>query len=152
MRVAAAALGMMIGVGGGVGITLSQAETKMARGASRRVVPTVTRARVHEVDVVMRCLWVGVPGGLVGAGIGYVAAGSGVNLGAAFLGAMILSAASTSWREHWPERFGQAGVNAQVSDAFLHGLVGGLFGAAGAAYWRKERLPGTLQAPQPADV
>jgi hypothetical protein len=154
MRIATAVLGMLIGVGGAVGITLSQAETKMVHGEPRRVVASVTKGRVHETAIVTRCLWVGVPAGLVGAGIGYLAAAGGVNLGAAFVGALILSTASTSWRENWAERFGRAGENAQVSDAFLHGLVGGLFGAAAAAYWCKQhaRLPERLQPPQHADA
>jgi hypothetical protein len=153
MRVASAVLGMMIGVGGAVGITLSQAETKMVQGQPRQVVATVTRGRAHETQVVKRCLWVGIPAGLVGAGIGYLAT-SGAHLGGAFLGAMILSALSSSWRADWAERFGRAGEHAQVSDMFLHGLLGGLFGAAAAAYWRnpKERPPARPQQPELAPM
>jgi hypothetical protein len=153
MRIAAAALGMVIGVSCAVGITVSQAETKMIHGQAHLVVPTVSRRHAHDTPIVRRCLWVGVPAGLLGAGIGYLAT-SGVNLGAAFVGAMILSALSASTRDNWPERFGRAGENTQVSDMFLHALLGGLLGAVAAVYWckHKERLPERLQPPESADV
>jgi hypothetical protein len=152
MRFAAAALGMVIGVSCAVGITVSQAETKMVHGEPHQVVPTVNRSRAHEVPIVKRCLWVGVPAGLLGAGIGYLAT-SGVNLGAAFVGALILSALSSSARD-WAEKFGRAGENAQVSDMFLHALLGGLLGTVAAAYWWKENgsLPERLQPPESADA
>ncbi len=151
MRIATTALGLFIGLGGAVGITLSQAETKTVQGQPRRVVASVNRSRVTESPVLKRCLWVGIPAALVGAGIGYLAT-SGVHLGAAFLGAFLFSALSASWRENWAEKFGRAGENAQVSDIFLHGLVGGLLAAAGAAYWTKQmdRLPGRLPTPEDA--
>jgi hypothetical protein len=153
MRIAAAALGMVIGVSCAVGITLSQAETKMVQGEPHQVVPTVSRHHAHESPLVKRCLWVGVPAGLLGAGIGYLAT-SGLNLGAAFVGAMILSAMSSTFREDWAEKFGRAGEYAQVSDMFLHALLGGLLGAVAAAYWWKEKgsLPERLQPPESADA
>jgi hypothetical protein len=153
MRIAAAALGMVIGVSCAVGITVSQAETKMVEGEPHQVVPTVNRNRAHESPLVKRCLWVGVPAGLLGAGIGYLAT-AGVNLGAAFVGAMILSAMSSTFREDWAEKFGRAGENAQDSDMFLHALLGGLLGAVAATYWWKENgsLPERLQPPESADA
>ncbi len=153
MKIATAALGLIIGVSCGVGITLSQAETRMVDGEPHQVVASVNRSRAYETPIVKRCLWVGVPSGLVGAGIGYLATNS-VNLGAAFVGALVMSTLSASSRENWAEKFGRAGENAQVSDMFLQGLVGALIGAAAAAYWckQKDTLPERLQPPESVDA
>jgi hypothetical protein len=124
---------MVIGVSGALVITVSQAEMKLVNGRLEQVVPTVTRHRAHHMRLVKRCLWVGVPAGLVGGGIGYLAP-SGVHLGAAFLGALVWSTVASIGRQNWAEQFGRAGENAQLSDMYLQALVGGLGGAVLARY------------------
>ncbi len=153
MRIPTAALGTLIGAGVVVAATVSQAETKMVHGQPHRVVASVNRGRAYETPLAKRCVWVGVPAGLVGGGIGYFVA-NGANLGAALLGALTLAAMSSSWRENWPERFGRAGENAQVTDRLLNGMVGGLLGAFAAAQLAKHHpsYPQRLQPPEPADV
>jgi len=147
------AIGMLIGASAGIGLTLTQAETKIVRGQPKVVVAYVMKGHVHETPIIKRCLWVGIPAGLVGAGIGHFVA-SGVGLGSVLLGALIMSALSSGWRENWPSKFGQAGENAKVSDSLLHGLVGGLFAAAATAYMRKhhDATPSRLAPPQSGDA
>ena len=129
MKVKATVIGFLVGMSLVVGVSLLQSEVKIVDGRPERVVELVVRNRAYETPIVRRCLLVGVPAGLVGAGIGYFVA-AGANLGAVFLGAVLLAAMSSGWRENWPKKFGRAGENAKLSDSLLHGLVGGLFGAA----------------------
>jgi hypothetical protein len=153
MSVRPVVVGSLLAAGVMVAITASQAETKVVRGQPQRVVPWVARGHVYDVPLAKRGLWVGIPAGLVGAGIGYFTA-EGAHVGAALLGALALGGFSASWREKWPDRFGQAGANAQVADAWLNGLVGALLGAGGAALLAKhhDNLPQRLQPPEPSDV
>lgn len=120
-----------------VGVVLAKAETKMVDGRAQQIVSLVRRGRAFDAPVVNRCLWVGVPAGLVGGGIGYLA-GGGVNLGVAFAGALVLGGMSAGWREDWDDRYGRAGANSQSVDTLLHGLVGGLMAAAAATALAKQ--------------
>jgi len=138
MKAQITAIGLVIGLTAGVGITLLQSETKIVDGRLQRVVASVRRSHVSEMPIVTRCLWVALPAGAVGAGIGYFAAG-GANLGAIFLGAVLFAAMSAGWRENLPQKFGRAGENAKLSDSLLNGLVGGLLGAAASVHWRKQQ-------------
>jgi hypothetical protein len=153
MRIASASVGLLVGVSIAVGLALSQAETKWQSGSSLRVVPTVAKGRMHETPIVRHCFWIGVPAGLVGAGVGYLLAG-GANIGGALLGALLFGAMASSWREHWPDRFGRAGENAKIADSVLNGMVGALLGAAASAHLRKhhESLPARLPPPESEDA
>lgn len=137
MKTATTVIGFLCGMSVVVGVTLVQSEVKMVDGRLERVVELVRRGRTFEMPVVRRCLWVGVPAGLVGAAIGYFVA-AGANLGAVFLGAVLLAAMSAGWRENLPQKFGRAGENAKLSDSLLNGLVGGLFGAYASVYWSRQ--------------
>lgn len=152
VRIATTVLGSLVGLVAAAAITLSQAETKTVSGVPSRVVAGVNRGHAYETPLLKRLLWVGIPAGVVGAGIGYFATSS-LHLGAAFLGALVFSVLAGSWRESWPEKYGRAGQNAKVSDTFLIGLAGGLFGAAGAARLsKKESAPDGPQPSEPRDL
>jgi MFS family permease len=138
MRITPVPLGMLIAASVTVGIAASQAETKMVDGRQQLVVASVNHGRVFEMPLARRFVWVGVPAGLLGAGIGYFASNGG-SLGAAFLGALVLGGLSAGWRADWDDRFGPPGKHDRVSDSWLHGLVGGLIGAATAAHLAKHR-------------
>ena len=153
MKVSNTVIGMLIGLSAAVGITLSQAETMVVDGQSQSVVALVNRGRVYETPIVNRCLRVGIPAGLVGAGIAYQLA-RGANLGGVFIGALILGGMASGWREDWPEKFGRAGANAKGIETLLHGMVGGLLGAAASVHMRKHHnsFPGRLQPPESDDA
>jgi hypothetical protein len=151
MKVELTAIGLFLGLSVGVGITLLQSETKMVDGRLQRVVSSVRRGYVSEIPIVTRCLWVGIPAAVAGAGIGYFAA-SGANLGAVFLGAVLFAAMSAGWRENLPQKFGRAGENAKLSDSLLNGLVGGLLGAAASVHWRKQEEEWKRRLPHPDAV
>lgn len=137
MKINAIAAGLLLGLSAGLGVTFSQAETRIEDGAERLVVVSVVKGRVIESPVARRCLWVAVPAALVAAVVAHLMT-KGANVGGVFLGAIIMSVLSGGWREDWPERFGRAGENARVSDTFLQGLVGAFFGAAASVHLRKQ--------------
>jgi hypothetical protein len=152
MRSTPILLGMFLAAGIMVGIAVSQSETKFVDGQPQRVVATMRDGQAVEIPLNQRCVWLGVSAGLVGAGIGYFASNGG-NFGAAFLGGLILGGLAAGWRAEWDDHFGKAGKNAQVSDSWMSGLVGGLLGAAAAWHFPKhERYPRRLPPSEPADA
>jgi hypothetical protein len=138
MRIAPILAGMVFAASITVAIAAAQSEAKLVDGQPQRVVATICDGRAVEIPLDQRCVWVGASAGMVGAGIVYFAS-SGGNFGAAFLGALILGGLAAGWRTEWDDHFGKAGRNAQVSDTWLSGLVGGLLGAAAAAHLAKQQ-------------
>ncbi len=150
---------MVIAAGAVVGVTLRHADTRVVDGVPRWVVPYVERdvdrdvERVVDVPLAARCLRIGVPAAVLGAGIGYFASSGGL-LCAALVGALAIGTLAGSFPEAWPQNLGRAGENARRAESLVLGLIGALAGAAGVAKLAEhdERYPRRLPAPEPVDA
>jgi hypothetical protein len=157
MRATNVIAGALVAAGAVVGVTLSQAETKVVDGVPRWVVPCVEidgdEERVVDARLAARCARLGVPAAVLGAGIGYFTTSGGL-LAAALLGALALGALAARWREAWPQNLGLAGDNARQAESLVLGLVGALVVSAVMAKLaqHQEKYPRRLPAMEPGDA